>query len=155
LIDIYEELKLLTASLESHGVEYALCGGLALAVHGYVRATVDLDLLILPDEVKSGLKIVQGLGYDIQAKPMKFADGKIIIYRMTKVVSESKDYLSVDFIVVTEELKPIWEGRKKLKLEDGAIKVVSRQGLIELKQIRGSKQDLADIDRLKGEGDES
>jgi len=88
LIDIYEELKLLTASLESHGVEYALCGGLALAVHGYVRATVDLDLLILPDEVKSGLKIVQGLGYDIQAKPMKFADGKIIIYRMTKVVSQ-------------------------------------------------------------------
>ena len=155
MIDIYDELRMLTASLERHGVEYALCGGLAMAVHGYVRATVDIDLLILSNELKSFFKIAQSLGYDIKAKPMRFADGKIIIYRVTKIFSESKDYLSVDLILVTDEIRPVWERREKVKLEDGLITVVSRDGLIELKQLRGSKQDLADIERLGGQGDES
>ncbi len=155
LIDIYDALKMLTASLETHGVEYAVCGGLAMAVHGYVRATVDIDILISPDELKSVLKIAQGLGYEIKAKPMKFADGKVIIYRVTKIFSESKDYLPVDLILVTDEIRSVWESRKKVKLEDGSITVVSRQGLIQLKHLRGSKQDLADIERLEGKGDES
>lgn len=85
---------------------------------------------------------------------MEFADGKVIIYRGTKAFPGSEDYLSVDLILVTDEIRSVWESREKAKLEHGVLTVVSRQGLIDLKQLRGSKQDMADIDRLKGEGDE-
>jgi hypothetical protein len=154
VFDIYNELRTLTTSLERDGVEYALCGGLAMAVHGYVRATVDIDLLVLSDQLESVFEVAKRLGYDLKSSPMEFADGKMIIYRVTKAFPGSEDYLSVDLILVTDEIKSVWESREKVKLEHGFLTVVSRRGLIELKQLRGSKQDMADIDRLKGESDE-
>jgi hypothetical protein len=36
------------ATLESHGVEYVVVGGLAVQVHGHVRMTNDLDLIPEP-----------------------------------------------------------------------------------------------------------
>ena len=37
-------------ALERAGVHYALFGGLAMAAHGFDRATRDLDLFVSPDE---------------------------------------------------------------------------------------------------------
>ena len=147
-MDIYEELKTLTTDLERQGVEYALCGGLAVAVHGHVRATVDIDLLLLPKDLEAAFSIASSLGFKIKGKPMAFADGKIIIRRTTKVFP-SGDFLPVDFTVVTEEIRTIWESRRRVELEDVTMTVVSREGLVELKRLRGSKQDLADIEYLE------
>jgi hypothetical protein len=44
--DLQEFLRLLS----QHQVEFALCGGHAVAYHGYSRLTMDVDLLILPGE---------------------------------------------------------------------------------------------------------
>ena len=45
-MDTFDELRNLLQSLQGDGVPYALCGGLALTVHGIIRATEDIDLLI-------------------------------------------------------------------------------------------------------------
>ncbi len=42
--DPYAELLALARALDAAGLEYALCGGLALAVYGAPRATRDIDL---------------------------------------------------------------------------------------------------------------
>ena len=42
--DFSEFLKL----LNDHNVEYLLVGGFAVAVHGYPRATADMDVWIRP-----------------------------------------------------------------------------------------------------------
>jgi hypothetical protein len=42
VLDLYEELTRIIAALDERHVEYALCGGLAMAVWGYPRATVDI-----------------------------------------------------------------------------------------------------------------
>jgi hypothetical protein len=39
----------LLATLRGHGVEFVVIGGFALAPHGYVRATIDLDIVPDPD----------------------------------------------------------------------------------------------------------
>lgn len=44
-----EALRLLRA-LQDAGVEYVLVGSMAMAVHGLVRATRDIDLFVRPDE---------------------------------------------------------------------------------------------------------
>ena len=46
MLDLYEELRRLIAALDEHKIEYALCGGLAMAIFDRPRATVDIDLLI-------------------------------------------------------------------------------------------------------------
>jgi hypothetical protein len=44
--DMQEFLRL----LNHHQVEFAVCGGHAVAYHGYSRLTMDVDILILPSE---------------------------------------------------------------------------------------------------------
>ena len=51
--DLFRELTSLLSALDEEGIDYALCGGLAMAVHGYPRATVDIDLLILAKDAES------------------------------------------------------------------------------------------------------
>lgn len=48
-MDLDDVLRVLHA-LERAGVRYAVFGGLAMAAHGFDRATRDLDLFVAPDE---------------------------------------------------------------------------------------------------------
>ncbi len=54
------DLVLLTQALTSFGVEYALIGGTAMAVHGFSRATKDIDLL-LPVDADNNARLLQAL----------------------------------------------------------------------------------------------
>jgi hypothetical protein len=44
-----DDVVALLDALERHGVRYAVFGGLAMAAHGFDRATRDLDLFVAPD----------------------------------------------------------------------------------------------------------
>ena len=52
MFDLYEEFKAIVAALGEQGIDYAVCGGLAMAVWGAPRATVDIDLL--PHRISRG-----------------------------------------------------------------------------------------------------
>jgi len=62
VLDLYEELKAIVAALDENGIDYALCGGLAMAVWGAPRATVDIDLLILAERLEETKAIARSLG---------------------------------------------------------------------------------------------
>lgn len=42
-IEFPDDFSEFLRSLDAHGVEYLLIGGFAVALHGYPRATADLD----------------------------------------------------------------------------------------------------------------
>ncbi|MEP6912666.1 MAG: hypothetical protein ABI923_07920 [bacterium] len=46
MFDLYYEFRKLIATLDEHQIDYALCGGIAMAIYDRPRATVDIDLLI-------------------------------------------------------------------------------------------------------------
>jgi hypothetical protein len=154
MFDLYEEFKAIVAALEEHGIAYAVCGGLAMAVHGFPRATVDIDLLILPEALEETKRIARGLGYTIEAFPiegfpMTFDKGPMEIRRLSKIDPDSGIVLSLDMLLVTPQLVDVWQARGEVEWESGRLMVVSRNGLIALKSGRSSPQDLADIQRLK------
>ena len=47
---ISDDLRDLIASFQSHGVEFIVVGAHALALHGYPRNTLDLDLWVRRSE---------------------------------------------------------------------------------------------------------
>lgn len=149
MLDLYEELRKLISALEEHKIEYALCGGVAMAVHNYPRATIDIDLLVLAESLDQVLAIANELGYGIRGLEMTFAGGAIEIRRRSKIDRESGHLLSLDFLLVTPEVREVWDSRVLVDREGGKLSVVSRQGLIALKSLRGSLQDQADIAALK------
>jgi len=150
VLDLYEELEAVLSALEAAHLPYALCGGLALAVYGRPRATVDIDLLVEPGSLDAALLALHPLGFDVAALPMAFAGGAVEIRRVSKVDSDADDLLSVDLLLVTPALSAVWEGRRTVRWEGRSLPVVSREGLIALKELRGSGQDRDDIEILRG-----
>jgi hypothetical protein len=147
MLDLYDELKTILARFDSEGVPYALCGGLAVSIHTEPRATVDIDVLMPQDALDAAKKSLKACGYDVEAAPMAFAQGKVPMRRLSKFDPDG-DILSVDILLVTEATQAVWAAREQLTWEAGPIVVVSKQGLITLKRLRGSKQDEADIEKL-------
>ena len=152
MFDLYDELRLLIRALTAAHVEFALCGGLAVAVHGKVRATIDIDLLVPTDHLQAAIAACRERGFTIEALPMVFAGGRISILRLTRP-DESGETLSVDLLIVGEALEHAWMTRQRISWEGFELAVVSREGLIEMKRLRGSGQDIEDIAWLEGQRD--
>ncbi len=153
-MDLLEELKLLAAKLDSEGIEYALCGGLAMAVYAMPRATLDIDIMIELGTLFRTKRAVEDLGYTLSGTPMEFHGGKVQIYRLCKIDAVSPEELVLDLLIVTPETRQAWESRMKVEWEGGSLSVVSPEGLITLKSFRFSGQDQDDIDYLRSITDE-
>jgi hypothetical protein len=152
MIDLLAELRSVISSLDIAGIPYALCGGLAMAVHGVPKATVDIDLLVLRDDLARLEVAVLPLGFDLDAHPRRFRGGAIEIRRLSKL-HPSEHPLSLDLLLVTPTVQAVWDDRQSMEWDFGKVSVVSLAGLIALKSLRGSGPDQDDIRRLQGENE--
>lgn len=143
MFDLHEELYRLIRALGDARVDYALCGGLALAVHGKVRATIDIDLLVEHGTLAAVKDACRSRGFIIEADPMRLAGGDVVIERLSAVIED--EVVSVDLLVVTDATRGAWDTRVAVQWRGVELWVVSREGLIALKQLRRSGQDLDDI----------
>jgi hypothetical protein len=149
VLDLFDEWTQLIGALEHRRVEYALVGGLAMAVWGFPRATVDIDLLIPQDSLQVTEDVAGSLGYVIKALPMTFSAGAVVIHRRSKFDPDGGDVLMLDLLLVTPPVADVWESRERVEWAGGTISVVSREGLIKLKRFRSNGTDLDDIARLQ------
>jgi hypothetical protein len=153
-MDLLGELENLTAKLDLLEIDYALCGGLALAIYARPRATLAIDIMIELDSLPKTKNAAEDLGYTLSAAPMEFDGGKVKIQRLTKIDDDSGETLMLDLLLVTPETRQAWESRQTVEWDGGPLKVVSPQGLIFLKQLRSSGQDQDDIEYLRSIADE-
>lgn len=151
IFDLYEELRAIVRGLESGHLEFAVCGAVALAVHGHPRATTDIDILVPADGVADVKAVLRGLGYDLEAAPMTFNNG-IAVHRLSRV--EGRELVTVDLLAVTEPLMEVWNGRVQLSWRDGSLPVVSREGLVAMKRMANRLRDRADLEVLGEHDDE-
>ena len=145
MVNLHDELIGLLRALEARGVAYALTGGLALAVHGVVRATEDIDLLVPGEELESVVGVARELGFGIETR-LAFASG-LEIRRLAKV--EGDETLVLDLLRVDATSEEAFRDRIRVRLEGLEVQVVSRRGLELLKLAAGRDQDLADLARLR------
>jgi hypothetical protein len=149
MFDLFEELKALVEALSERNLEYAVCGGVAMAIHGAPRATVDIDLLVRSDDLSAVIDVARNRGFDVEASPMSFKGGAIQIRRISKISRDG--VLMLDLLLVTPAVDEVWRTRVWVEWEYGLLSVVSREGLIQLKRLAGRHRDLDDIERLEDE----
>ncbi|HYX29857.1 MAG TPA: nucleotidyl transferase AbiEii/AbiGii toxin family protein [Pyrinomonadaceae bacterium] len=140
---LYDELRTIIDALDRNEIEYALCGGLAMAVHGSPRTTIDIDILISENSLTRVIEIAEQLGYTIRGLDLNF--GEVKIRRVSKIDSATKELMTLDMLLVTSKIEKIWKSRIRATLEGGKLSVVSKDGLIALKKLAGRPQDIADI----------
>lgn len=146
--DLRDELDALTKSLHTASVPYAVCGALALAIHGHPRATRDIDLLTDPEHVEPLKLVARAHHFTLVALPMTFASSGITVHRVSRV--EGARLLTLDILVGDGPLAPVWQTREEVQTERGPLWVVSRRGLVTMKLAAGRPQDLADLAALEG-----
>ena len=149
MFDLERELDAVRTKLSAEGIGYALCGGLAVGVYGFARATVDIDLLIQPEDEERVYAAVAEFGYSIKGRPMNFDRGATQIRRISKVDPTDGEVLILDLLLVTPAFQDVWHTRRQLQWNGRELWVVSPQGLIAMKKSRSSPIDLADIEKLQ------
>ena len=147
---LLDELSQLISALNENEIEYAVCGGLAMAIHGFVRATVDIDLLIRQESLEKAYQVAATKGFDIRGLDISFKERAVEIRRVSKI-DDDGEVLSLDFLLVTAQVEDVWITRETIDFLGKKLWVVSRTGLIKMKTLAGRPQDLADIERLENE----
>jgi hypothetical protein len=152
-VNLVDELHTIARTLHEAGIQYAVCGGLAVTIHGATRTTKDIDLLVAASEVPRILELVRRHGYLFAALPMTFEGGtprERHVQRVSKI--EGTEHLILDLIVADASLAGLLEGREEIALPEGPLAVVSRPTLLTMKRLAGRPQDLADLAALERDG---
>lgn len=148
-MDIYEEFRNIVAALRNAQIDFAVCGGFAMALHGFTRYTKDIDILVPPGDVEKVVGAVKPLGFDFDAGTMQFrvnTPSPQDVRRVSKIVG--REYLTLDVLIVGPHLEAIWAERESFEWESSLVPAVSAVGLAKMKLAAGRPQDIVDVQRL-------
>ncbi len=148
-LNLKTETERVVDALQRAGVDFAICGGIAVTIHGAPRFTRDIDLLIRAEDEARAVAAVAPAGFDLPADPMVFdASGpsERRILRVSK--AEGPDLLTLDLIVASPSFDDVWDSRVLVEWEGRRVPVVSVEGLIKMKRVAARPQDLVDIGNL-------
>lgn len=147
-------------ALNDANVQYIVVGGIATILHGYVRATADVDLVV-DLQVQEATKVVtaltdQGFKPKIPVDAMDFADPEKreqwINEKGMQVFSmyhPEKTGMTVDlFVEQPIAFNELFERSVLMDLDGVPVRVCSIDDLITMKQQAGRHKDLADIEQL-------
>ncbi|MBL8201214.1 MAG: hypothetical protein JNK40_09610 [Chromatiales bacterium] len=143
------------AALDTAGVRYALVGGFAVALHGAVRGTVDVDVILAWDSrsLRAAEKALKAMGL-VSRLPITADD----VFRFRDEYIRNRNLIAWNFYNpqdLTEQLDVVistdLRGKKVQRIEtvDGPVRVLGRSDLIAMKRASGRPQDLADVDALE------
>jgi hypothetical protein len=135
-------------SLNANGVEYLLVGGYAVGVHGYIRATVDIDFFYrrTPDNVTRVLAALAEFG----APPIVLDRAHLEAANTVTAFGEPPsriDLLSELSGVTFEEAQ---DGALHLPIDGDVLPVIGLGALLANKQASGRPKDLLDLVQLGG-----
>lgn len=148
-------LERVCAALEAAGVPYAVVGGHAVALHGAVRGTVDVDVaLVWSDEaVFKAEAALQALGL-VSHLPITAAD---VVRHRQRYIAE-RNLLAWHFhnpdapaeqvdVLIAYDVA----GKKvqRLRTPGGTVAVLSAKDLIAMKRASGRRQDVEDAEALE------
>jgi hypothetical protein len=141
------DFRELLSTFNAHRVDYLVVGAHALAAHGYVRATGDLDVWVRPD-AENAPRVLAALGefgaplHDLAAEDLA-RTGTLFQIGVTPL---RIDLLTgIDGVTFDEA----WTDRLTARFLDLPVPVLSARHLIRNKRTVGRTQDLADVEWLE------
>lgn len=143
--------------LEEHKVNYAVIGGVAVVLYGYVRFTKDIDLLIdfSTENVKRFADVLNALNFKAGAPVdiMELADPNKRKYwmeeknaRVITFYNPDIPFLQID-VLITRNLGDLKKTRRKIG--DFEVSVVDYDDLLKMKKETARPTDLIDIEKLE------
>ena len=139
----------LLAEFNAHRVEFLVVGAHALAAHGCVRATKDLDVWIRPESenAKRTLAAIRAFGAPLH----DLTESDLTTPGVTFQIGIPPLRIDILTAISGVEFHEAWRERMETKFDDQAVGVLSRTHLLKNKRTAGRKQDLADVEWLESQ----
>ncbi|HBR14375.1 MAG TPA: hypothetical protein DD723_02380 [Candidatus Omnitrophica bacterium] len=147
-------------TLNKAGVKYVVAGGVAVVLYGYPRFTRDLDLIVLLEE-KNLSKFYDALGKIGYVPKVPVTKEQFMDKKQRKRWQKEKGMVVFSFVqkdppfelidmFVDEPIKfsDLYEKRKKAKIRDMVVPLISIDHLKKLKLKAARPQDLIDVVQL-------
>lgn len=132
------------AALEAEKVRYLVVGGVAVVLHGHLRTTADLDLVVglAPDNARRAIAALRTLGFRARAPVAaeSFADA-----------DARRSWIEEKGLTAREpfDFEAVYARAVRVPLDTTTATVVALDDLVELKRASGRPIDLADIEALR------
>jgi uncharacterized nucleotidyltransferase DUF6036 len=143
-----QDFKDLLSELYAHDVEFLVVGAHALAAHGHVRATKDLDVWVRPSQenARRVIRAMTAFGAPMQAVTEDDFAAPGITFQV------GVEPVRIDIITAVDGLTfdAAWRNRVASEYGGEPVFVISRDDLIRNKRASGRPQDIADIAALEG-----
>jgi predicted nucleotidyltransferase len=148
-------LNRVCSALADKGIRYAIVGGHAVALHGAVRGTVDVDIALAWNlgSLKAAEQALNEI--DLISRLPVTADD---VFQFRDEYVQNRNLIGWNFynpdnlaeqvdIVITYDLK----GRKLERIDtaSGQVRILGLRDLIEMKRASGRPQDLEDVNALE------
>ena len=145
-MDLSQDFKEFIQSLNANKVEYLVVGGYAVTVHGFPRATGDIDFWVkpYPENAKRVLKTLNDFGFgsiDVKLEDFTVED---------KVVQLGFPPFRIDIMTSVSGLRfnDCWNEKKVIDYEGEKINFISLHHLRLNKTSTGRPKDLNDLKNL-------
>jgi predicted nucleotidyltransferase len=138
------DFKEFIALLEQNNVQYLLIGGYAVGIHGYPRATGDMDIFIAFDEANVAL-VVQSL------HEFGFAEASAdLLNKPSSMIRMGvpPNKLEITNFIDGVNFDDCFKNRVRVKIDGLELNLIGLADLRQNKKASGRNKDLADLDNL-------
>lgn len=139
------DIEGLLKSLNAHSVRYVVIGATAFPVHGYARATLDLDLFIEPTagNASRAREALVAFGYDMSDVTVDEMLTKKILIRQYMLETDLHPF------VKGASFDEVWARRVEDRIGDTPAPFAGLDDLIRMKEAAGRPKDLDDLRVLR------
>jgi len=142
-----EDYKEMLQLLIGEKVKFLLVGAYAMAAHGYPRATMDIDLWVMPspENAVAVLKAIKSFGAPLHNLTVDDLQKPDIIFQIGVAPRR------IDIITGVSGLsfKPAYSNAIEVEFEGLKVKIPSLEDLICNKKASGRTKDIADVEALE------
>jgi hypothetical protein len=138
------------SALSEAGAEFLVVGAHALAVHGYPRATGDLDVWVRPTKENADRvwKAIEQYGAPRRNITREDFCTEDVVFQIGTAPNRIDVLTSIDGVDFDEA----WSNRKATNVDELPFYVIGREQLLKNKRATGRPKDLADVAWLEESG---
>lgn len=137
----------LIAAFNDRQVEFIVVGAHALAAHGHVRATKDLDIWIRPTQENAERVMAALIGFGAPLHDLTIED--LVTPNVVFQIGVAPIRIDVLTAIDGVDFTSAWDSRMHTRFAGLSVSVLSHEHLIQNKLASGRPQDLADVDWLR------
>lgn len=140
------DLKEFIELLNSHGVEYLIVGGHAVAFHGHPRFTGDIDFFIrmTPPNAQRLLAALNDFGFG----SVGITEHDLLEPKRIVQLGRPPNQIDILTSISGVDFDSAWQTRVESIMDDQPVILIGWNELLRNKKAAGRQKDLADVDKL-------